>query len=280
MTALTLSPLGSWMGRNLATPELVAHLESHGYGAVWIGGSPSDPAVLAPLLEAGERIVIATGVVNIWSSTAEEVAAGALGLLERWPDRFLLGIGAGHPERNPDAARPYEAVVRYLDALDAAGVPRDRVALAALGPRMLRLAGERTAGAHPYLTTPAHTALARDELGAGPLLVPEQRAVLRVDAEGARAIGRPSVATPYLTMKNYRNSLLRLGYAEEELETGSDRLVDELVAWGDDAAVAARLREHLAAGADQVAVQLLGPEEERLDGFARVAAAFAASGTE
>lgn len=275
MTSMTLSPLAAWHRSSDATPELAAMLESHGYGALWLGGSPSDLLSLLPLFEASDTLVIATGIVNIWASPAPEIAAQTLELLTRYPDRFLLGIGVGHPEKHADAARPLEGMTRYLDVLDAAGVPADRLVLAALGDKMLRIAAERSAGAHPYLTPPAHTRHAREVLGPTPLLVPEQRVVLRTDADEARAIGRPTVAVPYLRLANYLRNLRSLGYSADELANdGTDRVIDDLVAWGDDDAIATRLGEHLAAGADQVAVQVLGPSEEQAEGYRRVAQIF------
>lgn len=275
MSALTLSPFATWMGAATATADLARSLEDHGYGALWLGGSPTEvESIATPLLEATTTLVVATGIVNIWRSPAAETAVEALRLLDRFPDRFILGVGAGHPERDSGAEKPMDATLHYLDALDAAGVPRERMMLAALGPRMLRLAAERTAGAHPYLTPPAHTAQAREELGGGPLLVPEQRVVLESDPVVARAIARPTIERPYLALRNYRGNLLRLGFPEEELDNGgSDRVIDELAGWGEDARVAARIQAHLDAGADQVAIQLLGPAENLAAGFARLSTA-------
>jgi probable F420-dependent oxidoreductase len=152
-------------------------------------------------------------------------------------------------------------------------VPSAELALAALGPRMLALAAERTAGAHPYLVTPAHTAAAREIMGAAPLLAPEQRVVLRSDPDAARAIGRPTVATPYLGLVNYRKNLERLGFGEADLAgDGSDRLIDELVVYGDDATIERRLRAHLEAGANHVAVQLvLAPDDDVEESYSRLA---------
>ncbi|MGZ6869496.1 MAG: LLM class F420-dependent oxidoreductase [Frankiaceae bacterium] len=275
--ARSLGEIGVWTRGRQATPELAAGVERLGYGAFWVGGSPpGDLRLPEHLLDATGEIVVATGIVNIWASPAPEVAASYHRVVGRHPGRLLLGIGVGHPESTGERyARPYEALVDYLDALDAAGVPREDVVLAALGPRVLRLAAERTAGAHPYLTTPEHTRVAREIMGAGPLLAPEQKVVLEPDRARAREIARPPVATPYLTLANYRANLRRLGFTDDDMaDGGSDALVDALVSQGDAPSVAARVREHLDVGADHVCVQLLaGAEDDPLDGFRRLAEA-------
>ncbi len=249
---------GIWRGQQGLGPEFAAEVEALGYSAVWIGGSPpGDLALAESLLDATQRIVIATGIVNMWSTPAEEAAASYHRIAAKHPDRFLLGVGIGHPEAVKEYRSPYATMVDYLDRLDDAEVPVSGRALAALGPKALRLAADRTAGAHPYLTTPEHTREAREIVGAGVLLAPEQKVVLDTDAERARAIGRPVVERPYLKLVNYRSNLLRLGFSEADLDTGSDALIDALVAHGDAAAVAARLTAHLDAGADHVCAQVL-----------------------
>ncbi len=212
MTA-RLGDVGVWARGDRTSPQLVAELERLGYGALWIGGSPpADLAVPEKLLDATDEIVVATGIVNIWNSPADEVAQSYHRIAERFPGRFLLGIGVGHPEATQDRyRRPYEALVEYLDALDAAGVPQGDLALAALGPKVLQLSAQRTAGAHPYLTTPEHTRSARELLGAGPLVAPEQHVILDTDVERARALARGALAN-YLRMSNYRNNWARLGF--------------------------------------------------------------------
>lgn len=276
MTA-ELGRIGVWGHASVITPQVAAGLEDLGYGAIWVGGSPpGDLDSVEALLAATGSIAVATGIVNIWTADAVTVAASYHRLASRYPGRFLLGVGTGHREHiGADYQRPYEALVSYLDVLDAEGVPIEDRALAALGPKVLRLSAERTAGAHPYLTTPEHTRQAREILGAGVLLAPEQKVVLDTDPDRARAIGRPKVEKPYLGLANYVNSLRRLGYTDDDLVgSASDRLVDDLVAHGDAATVAARLEEHLAAGADHVAVQLLTePGADLLVGFAALAAA-------
>lgn len=254
-----LGRFGVWRGGRQVTPELAVALEQFGYGTLWIGGSPGgDLAQVEQLLAATTTLKLATGIVNIWQDDASTVAASFRRIEGRHPGRFLLGVGAGHQEASQQYARPYATLARYVDVLLAEGVPRNSLVLAALGPKVLRLAAERTAGAHPYLITPEHTRQARDILGAGPLLAPEQKVVLETDPERARAIGRPRVRDPYLGLINYTNNLRRLGWGDDDLsDGGSDALIDALVAHGSGEQVAAQLRAHLAAGADHVCVQLL-----------------------
>lgn len=254
-----LGRYGVWRHESGLGPELAREIEALGYGAIWVGGSPpADLQLVEALLAATDRISVATGIVNMWASPAEEVAASYHRITRAYPGRFLLGVGIGHPEATAEYRSPYATIVAYLDALDAAGVPVDGRVLAALGPRVLALAAERTAGAHPYLTTPDHTRTARAQVGAGVLLAPEQKVVLEVDGQRARAIARPPVDRPYLHLTNYTTNLKKLGFTDADLaDGGSDRLIDALVAHGDAATVAARLDEHLAAGADHVCAQVL-----------------------
>jgi probable F420-dependent oxidoreductase len=257
---MTVAPgrYGIWAGGAQLSPELAATIEQLGYGAVWIGGSPpADLELPESLLAATDRLVVATGIVNMWGSPAAETAASYRRIAERYPDRFLLGVGIGHPEATGQYRKPYATIVEYLDELDAGGVPVEGRALAALGPKVLAVARDRTAGAHPYLTTPQHTREARGILGEGPLLAPEQKVVLDTDVERARAIGREKVSNPYLKLTNYRNNLLREGFTEQDLDTASDALVDALAIHGDAATVAAGLTAHLDAGADHVCAQVL-----------------------
>lgn len=254
-----LGRYGVWRRESSVTPGLAVELERLGFGTIWLGAAKGDLAVADALLAATSTITVATGIVNIWNDAPDAVAAAYHRIEARHPGRFLLGIGAGHREAVGAAyVKPYRAVVDYLDALDAAGVPPAARALAALGPKMLRLSAKRSAGAHPYLVTPEHTARAREILGAGALLAPEQKVVVEADAVAARAIGRPAVEKPYLHLRNYTHNLRTLGFDDHDIaDGGSDRLIDALVAHGDPATVSARLAEHLQAGADHVAVQLL-----------------------
>jgi len=272
-----LGPFGIWRSASMVTPELAAELERLGYGALWLGGSPSaDLAIVDELLRATKELVIATGIVNMWQSDAHEVAASYARIEASYPGRFLLGVGAGHREATKRYARPQETIVAYVDVLIADGVPADSLVLAALGPKMLRLAAERTAGAHPYLVTPAYVEQARQIVGAGPLLAVEHKAVLEADPLTARAIGRPRVQRPYLGLVNYTNNLRRLGWSEADLAgAGSDALIDALVAHGDPGQVAAQLREFADAGADHVCVQLLDAsvDADPVPGYRQLAAA-------
>ncbi|MFC1401992.1 MULTISPECIES: LLM class F420-dependent oxidoreductase [Streptacidiphilus] len=268
--------VGVWRHANGLTPERAVELERLGYGRIWIGGSPDGSLDSAErLLDATTTIGLATGIVNIWQDDAHKVAASFRRLEERHPGRFLLGIGAGHREHTDRYTQPYEALVAYLDVLDAEGVPQDRRVLAALGPRVLKLAADRAGGAHPYLVTPGHTRQAREIMGKDALLAPEQKVVLDSDPERARAIGRPRVESPYLHLVNYTASLRRLGWSDADLaDGGSDALIDALAVHGTPEQVAQGLRAHLDAGADEVAVQLLTREGESPDpGFRDLAQA-------
>jgi probable F420-dependent oxidoreductase len=253
---MELGRVGVWHRDVELTPDLASGLERLGYGAVWIGGSPAgDLAVPETLLDSTRDIVVATGIVNIWQDGAGVVAESYHRIEARHPGRFLLGIGAGHREAAREYTRPYEALVQYLDALDTAGVPPGRRVLAALGPRVLRLARDRTAGAHPYFTTPDHTREARAVLGPDALLAPEQKVVLEPDPHAARAVARPVLGI-YLGLANYVANFRRMGFTDEDFAGGgSDRLVDALIAHGDPDTVARRVTEHLDAGADHVAIQ-------------------------
>jgi probable F420-dependent oxidoreductase len=271
-----LGRFGVWRGGGQVTPELAASLERLGYGTLWLGGSPSGDLVQAErLLDATATLTVATGIVNMWQDDAHEVAASFKRVDARHPGRFLLGVGAGHREATQQYARPYETLAGYVDVLLAEGVPGSSLVLAALGPRVLRLAAERTAGAHPYLVTPEYTRQAREILGAGPLLAPEQKVVVDADPERARATGRPLVRDPYLGLINYTTNLRRLGWGDDDLSGGgSDALIDALVAHGTVGEVAARLTEHLDAGADHVCLQLLtAPGADPLDAYRQLAQA-------
>jgi probable F420-dependent oxidoreductase len=254
-----LGRFGVFLAFRSVAPELAAQIESLGYGAVWVGGSPdAELEWVDPALAQTNSLQLATGIVNIWSAPAP-VVAQSFGRIEKaHPGRFLLGIGVGHREHTDEYVKPYDALVGYLDELDGAMVPTSRRVLAALGPKVLKLAAARSAGAHPYLTTPQHTAKARDEMGPSVFLAPEHKVVLTTDADEARRIGRETV-DHYLGLSNYVNNWLRLGFSEEDVRRpGSDRLIDAVVAYGTPEAIAQRLNEHLEAGADHVAIQVLG----------------------
>jgi probable F420-dependent oxidoreductase len=270
-----LGRFGIWRGERQVTPELAASVEGLGFGALWLGSARGDLAAAEECLAATTSLIVATGIVNMWQYEAPDVAASFRRVHERFPGRFLLGVGAGHPEVVQQYARPYETLARYVDALLGDGVPAGSLVLAALGPRVLRLAAERTAGAHPYLVTPGYTGQAREILGPGPLLAPEQKVVLATDPGQARAIGRPRVEKPYLGLVNYTANLRRLGWTDADLSGGgSDALIDALVAHGRADQVAARLTEHLDAGADHVSIQLLtAPGADPAGGYRELAQA-------
>jgi probable F420-dependent oxidoreductase len=224
-----------------------------------VGFSPSAELEFAePILGATESLALATGIVNIGLSPAKEVAESYHRIEKAYPGRFLLGIGVGHREHSEDYRKPYDALMEYLDELDELCVPTSRRVVAALGPKVLKMAAQRGAGAHPYLTTPKHTAHARDLVGGSVFLAPEHKVVLTTDIQEAREIGRKSLG-PYLGLSNYLNNFKRLGFTDKDLsKPGSDKLIDAVVAHGTPQQVAGRLDEHLRAGADHVAIQVLG----------------------
>ncbi|OSC42956.1 LLM class F420-dependent oxidoreductase [Mycobacterium decipiens] len=257
------------------TPQQAREIEALGYGAVWVGGSP--PAELSwvePVLEATTTLQVATGIVNIWTAPAKPVADSFHRIEAAYPGRFLLGIGVGHREavsqyRNTQNA--LGALSEYLDRLDEYGVPANRRVVAALGPRVLGLSARRSAGAHPALTTPEHTARARELIGPSPFLAPLHQVVLTTDPEKARTVGRKALDI-YFNLANYRNSWKRLGFTDDEVtQPGSDRLVDAMIAYGTPEEIAARLTEHLDAGADHVPVQVLTKDDNLVSALAELA---------
>lgn len=275
MTAYPLGRFGLRLRPLEAQPfpevvDRVAEISELGWPTLWITETVGREAFTFAtlLLGATERLVVATGIASIWGRDALSASAAQKTITEAHGDRFVLGLGVSHRvvvegARGQEYRAPYTAMRSYLDAMEAApfrsaspATPARRL-LAALGPRMLELSATRADGAHPYLTTPQHTAEARKILGAEPVLAPEQMVVLETRAEPARARARPTLER-YLTLPNYRASLLRQGFVEDDLAGGgSDRLVDALVAWGDEEAVRRRVQEHLDAGADHVCVQPL-----------------------
>jgi probable F420-dependent oxidoreductase len=254
-------------GDPAAAADAAAELEDQGWSALWIPDVGGDLfAAIGNLLAATSSTTVATGILNLWMHDAEQTAAAYHAFVAEHGPRLLVGIGVSHaPLIDAVTAeaghyrRPLARTAEYLDALDAASPPlpaEDRV-LAALGPKMLELARTRSAGSHPYLVTPEHTAIVREALGPAGLVAPEQAVVLETDAEAARAIAREHLAG-YLGLPNYSNNWKRIGVTDEDIaDGGSDRLVDALVAWGDEAAILARVQEHRDAGADHVCVQVL-----------------------
>ncbi|UBU16303.1 LLM class F420-dependent oxidoreductase [Nonomuraea gerenzanensis] len=267
---MELSGVGVWshhlrFGDPAEAADAAAELDELGYSALWMpdAGGPVFEAV-TNLLTATDQIVVATGILNLWMHDPAGVAASYASVTETYPGRFLMGVGVSHAvavnnEQEPARyRRPLAAMSAFLDQLDGAEqpVPAEGRVLAALGPRMLDLAAKRARGAHPYLVTTEHTRRARQALGDGPLLLPEQTVILCTGREEARAIGDGWLRA-YLALPNYANNLLRLGYAQEELDSVSDRLFDDVLAWGDEEAILRRLDEHRAAGADHVCVQVI-----------------------
>ena len=262
---IELGKYGVWYRVDKADAAFATEVERLGYGTLWLGGSPNGRlAMVDELLQATSQLKVATGIVNVWKDPADVVAASFARIDAAFPGRFVLGVGIGHPEATAEYRSPYATLAAYVDELLERGVPSGRVVLAALGDGVLKLAAERTAGAHPYLTTPEHTRRARELVGAGVLLAPEQKVVV-ADSAGptreTRAIARPPVQHPYLSLVNYRSNLVRLGWAEADLDNGgTDALIDALAVQGDPAAVAAGVNAHLEAGADHVAIQPLGDD--------------------
>src|ERR1700741_4924957 len=264
----TWDPGSSFLDLGLAvTPAQAQEIERLGYGTLWITGSPAAELSFAePFLESTTALKVATGIVNIWTADAKTVAESFHRIDTAHPGRFVLGIGAGHPEHTGQYRKPYDALVDYLDELDEYGVPANQRVLAALGPRVLRLAADRTAGAHPYNTTPEHSAQAREIIGPNALLLPEHKVLLIADAEEALAVGRKVLNTyNYLNLTNYVNNFKRLGFTDADLTPpGSDKFVEALVAYATPEDIATRLREHLRAGADHVVIQVLGGPDKLL----------------
>jgi probable F420-dependent oxidoreductase len=265
--------VGVWLGPIGLAPAkderaAIARIEELGYGVAWFGEGPANREALshgALLLAASQRLLVATGIASIWARDAAAAINGANTLNEAYDERFLLGLGVSHApivaSRGHEYDKPLTAMRTYLDAIDnhtyRAPSPEhpSPIVLAALRPKMLELARERTAGAHPYFVPPSHTAKARAILGPLPVLAPEQAVVLETDPARAREIGRRHMAA-YLTLPNYVNNLRALGYGDADFaDGGSDQLVDAIVAWGDEEAIAGRVHEHLEAGADHVAIQ-------------------------
>jgi probable F420-dependent oxidoreductase len=270
------SPARIWSDAGDELSAAAAELEELGYGAIWLGSSRADLELQSQILSSTRTLVAATGILNIWTQPADQVAASYSRLAPDHADRLLLGFGAGHAPMVERAGMHYERPLshlrEYLDELDSMpeGVPADRRILAALGPKALALAAERSLGAHPYLVTPEHTRQAREAIGPDALLAPEQKVVVETDPVKARAIARATLDL-YLQLPNYTNNLIRLGFSPADFESGgSDRLVDGVVAWGDPGAIIDRISEHRANGADHVSIQVLNSTgESRSDGLPR-----------
>jgi len=250
---MELGRIGVWRSKSHGAGDL-EQLEALGYGTFWIGGSPSLEEA-RPYLEASSSITVATGILNLWQHTPEAVAAAQQQLVADFPDRFLLGIGVGHPEATSDYTRPLKAMREFFDGMN---LPKEQLVAAALGPKMLDLAAERSRGTHPYFITPEHTKFARERLGAGVLVAPEVAVVVEADPETARRHAR-AYAKMYLGLTNYTANLLKFGFTEQDIaDGGSDRLIDAVIPHGNAEQVAEAIRAHFEAGADHVCVQPLG----------------------
>jgi probable F420-dependent oxidoreductase len=255
-----------------ATVKQAQEIERLGYGTIWVGGSPpAELAFVEPLLESTSALKVATGIVNIWTAAAKPVAESFHRINTAYPGRFLLGVGVGHPEAEPQYRKPYDALVSYLDELDEYGVPTDQRVLAALGPRVLKLSAQRSAGAHPANATPEHAAQARAIIGPNALLAPVHNVVLSSDAEEARAIGRKAMAH-YFNLTNYVSNWKRLGFTDADVTPpGSDKLIDAVVAHGTPDDIATRLSEYVSAGANHVAILVHGGSEKVLPTLSELA---------
>jgi probable F420-dependent oxidoreductase len=252
----------------------LAEIEALGFETLWLGGSPS-LAEARTCLEATSTLSVATGILNVWRHAPADVAAGHAALRAEHGDRFLLGIGIGHPEATSEYQRPLTKMREFLDGLDAGDppVPQDERVVAALGPKMLELAAQRSLGAHPYFTTVEHTRFARERVGPDALLAPEVAVVVDPDPDSAREKAR-GYAASYLALTNYASNLLRFDYTERDLaDGGSDRLIDAVVPHGSAEQIAEAVRAHLDAGADHVCLQPVGHGSEPLEDYRALAAA-------
>ena len=265
MTGRTeIGRIGIWSGELRfgeagAVRDAAAELDELGFGAVWIPGGVGGDVFgdVERLLLATKRTTIATGIINVWKHEPVEVGDWWHGLASDQQARLMLGFGISHaPLIGAEYRAPLTNMRAYLDGLDSARLPVNRRCLAALGPKMLELARDRTAGAHPYLVMPEHTAFAREILGPDALLAPEQGVILETDPDKARAIARATIAD-YLGMSNYTDNWRRFGFTDEDVTQVSDRLMDALFAWGTPEQIARRIEAHFAAGADHVCLQVV-----------------------
>jgi probable F420-dependent oxidoreductase len=261
-----LGRIGIWSGElrfgdAAERQKAAAELDELGFGAIWIpGGVGGDILEVVELtLAATRRATIATGIINIWRHEPAEIGSWWHRLSDDHKSRVMLGVGVSHMPLIGEAyQKPLARMQSFLDGLDGEGVPSDHVCIAALAPKMLKLSGERTAGTHPYLVTPEHSAIAREAVGPNRLVAPEQHVLLETDPARARAMGLESLR-PYMQLPNYVNSWRRLGFSEEDV-TGSDRLIDGIIAWGGAEVIADRVKRHHDAGADHVCVQVVTGE--------------------
>jgi probable F420-dependent oxidoreductase len=274
---MDIGQIGIWKTRRHGA-DAVPEIEALGFGALWLGGSPSVEQA-REYLERGSTLPVITGILNIWRHDPADVAAAHAAVNRDFPDRWWLGIGVGHPEATSDYRRPLKAMREFFDGLDTADppVPREERVAAALGPKMLDLAAERSLGTHPYFTSVEHTRFARERVGDGVLVAPEVAVVVEPDDETARALAREYAKT-YLRLRNYTSNLLRFGFTEDDIaDGGSDRLIDAVIPHGSAEAIAEAVRAHLDAGADHVCVQPLGHGPEPVEDYRALAGAFSLS---
>jgi probable F420-dependent oxidoreductase len=278
MTRIALGRIGIWTSTRSfggdRAGEVARMIEQLGYGAWWIGASPRVPDV-RPVLEATSTLVAATGILNVWANDPAETAVAAAEVSRDFPSRFMLGIGIGHSEATSGYRRPVATMRAFLDDLDASKTPppAEERCLAALGPKMLELARERTAGAHPYFVPVDHTRVARELLGPGKLVAPELACVVDTDPVRARQVAR-DYARYSLGLRNYVQNLLRFGFTEDDVaDGGSDRLIDAVVPQGSAEDIAEIVHAHLEAGADHVCLQPLGEEGIPRDAWTALAGA-------
>ena len=270
---MEIGRFGIWRTHREGTGT-VPEIEALGFSTLWLGGSPSLEQA-RPFLERSSTLGVATGILNVWRHEPAAVAAQHAELTRAFPGRFLLGIGIGHPEVTSQYTRPLATMRAFFDGLDAADppVPREQRIAAALGPKMLDLAAERSRGTHPYFTTAEHTRAARERVGPDAVVAPGVACVVETDAEVARGHAR-EYAARYLGKHNYSASLLRLGFGPRDLEHGgSDRLIDAVVPHGSAGRIAEAVHEHLEAGADHVCLQPVGHGAAPLDDYRALASA-------
>ena len=257
-----LGRFGVWSGElRFGGPELgvslARELEGDGWSAAWMPGGVDNKILddIDGLLSATQTITFCTGILNLWKFESGDVGAWWRCQSADRQSRVMIGVGVSHAPNIGEAyKRPLETMRNYIERVLDEGVPREHLCIAALGPKMLELAAELTAGAHPYLGTPEHTAAARRSLGPDALLAPEQGVILETDPAKVREIGRQAIAN-YLRLPNYLNSWRRLGFSDDDFSGGSDRLIDAIFAWGDVRAIRDRLQAHLEAGANHVCIQ-------------------------
>jgi probable F420-dependent oxidoreductase len=268
-----LGRFGIWR-RHQEGIDPVTEIEAVGFPAIWVGGSPSLEQT-RPFLELTTTLTVVTGILNVWRHEPADVAAGHAELRSEFGERFLLGIGAGHPEATSEYKKPLTKMREFFDGLDAADppVPRDERLAAALGPKMLDLAAQRSLGTHPYFTTAEHTRFARERVGPDALVAPEVAVVVDPDPERGREKAR-GYAALYLGLTNYVSNLLRFGFTERDIaDGGSNRLIDAVIPHGSAEAIAEALQEHFDAGADHICLQPVGHGREPLDDYRALAAA-------